>query len=68
MESQLKCDDAPNKKRRLRMWFGWSVPIWETIFFWVTVAAALLSGFGIVTAFFSAIIGYKVSDEVIPSL
>lgn len=46
------------------MWFGWSVPIWETIFFWVTVAAALLSGFGIVAAFFSAIIGYKVSDEV----
>jgi hypothetical protein len=46
------------------MWFGWSISTWETIFFWVTSAAALLGGFGLVAAFCSAIIGYKISDLV----
>jgi HAMP domain-containing protein len=46
------------------MWFGWSISIWQTIFFWVTSAAAVLGGFGLVAAFFSAIIGYKISDVV----
>jgi len=46
------------------MWFGWPAQIWESIFFWVTIAAAVLSGLGIGAAFFSAIIGYRISDEV----
>jgi hypothetical protein len=46
------------------MWFGWSVSVWETIFFWVTAAAAGLGALGLAAAFTSAVIGYKISDEV----
>jgi hypothetical protein len=45
------------------MWFGWPTQIWESIFLWVTIAAAVLSGLGVGAAFFSAIIGYRITDE-----
>ncbi len=46
------------------MWFGWSLTAWESVFFWVTSAAAVLGGIGLMAAFSSAIIGYKISDVV----
>jgi hypothetical protein len=46
------------------MWFGWSLPVWETIFFCVTAAAAVLGAVSLMSAFASAIIGYKISDVV----
>jgi hypothetical protein len=46
------------------MWFGWPLPVWESIFFWTTAAAALFGGLSITAAFFSAIIGYEISDVV----
>jgi len=46
------------------MWLGWSLSTWETIFFWLTAAAAVLGGLSVSAAFFSAIIGYRISDAV----
>jgi hypothetical protein len=56
--------ETPNTTRRKPMWFGWSLAAWESIFFFVTASAALLGAFGLAAAFASAIIGYKISDEV----
>jgi hypothetical protein len=46
------------------MWFGWSLDLWEKIFFCVTAAAAVLGSISLLAAFSSAIIGYKISDVV----
>lgn len=53
-----------NTSRSQRMWFGWSLDLWEKIFFCVTAAAAVLGSISLLAAFSSAIIGYKISDVV----
>jgi hypothetical protein len=64
MDVQTNNSETPNPMRRVVMWFGWSLSVWEGVFFWVTASAAVLGGLGLAAAFSSAIIGYKISDVV----
>jgi cell division protein FtsL len=55
---------APKDTSSHRMWFAWPLTVWEKIFFFVTAAAAVLGAVSLMSAFASAIIGYKISDVV----
>jgi hypothetical protein len=43
---------------------GFSLPFWQSVFFWATVIAAIASGIGVTAAFVSAMVGYQISDMV----
>jgi hypothetical protein len=43
------------------MW-SFTDPLWEAVFKWATVAAAVFGGIGIAAAFVSAWVGYKITD------
>lgn len=57
----------PRKKtaeiRMDNMW-GFPLEVWEKVFLWVTGAALVFGGLGVTAAFFSALLGYKISDAV----
>src|SRR5262245_12164319 len=50
-----------SNQKDVGMW-SFTDPLWETVFKWATIAAAVFGGIGIAAAFVSAWIGYQIAD------